>query len=107
MSLFEEKLLDLKRKGAADKFKWMENIDKAILPSQKKRIQQNDKTVLQELILPSWVSWELLYDWAVHAKEKDDKKVCVLCHEFNEGINFKGKHVCWACFTEMKSVQGK
>ena len=106
MGLFEEKYLDLKRKGAVDKFKWMEKIDQIILPSQRKRIQQNDKSVLKELVLPSWVSWDLLYDWAKSRQEDEGKHVCVFCHRFNQGINFKGKHLCWECFNEIKAVQG-
>jgi hypothetical protein len=106
MGIFEDKLLDLKRKGAEDKWRFLENLDKLILPSQKKRIQQNDKTIIRELVLPSWLSWELLFDWAIQGMEKEGKKVCLFCHGLNEGINFKGKHVCWGCFNEMKSVQG-
>ena len=107
MGLFEDKYLDLKRKGAADKFKWMEKIDQVILPSQKKRIRQNDKSVLREMILPGWVSWELLYDWATHSVDKDEKDACVLCGKPGQGISFKGRHVCWECFNELKLVQAK
>ena len=107
MGLFEDKYLDLKRKGAADKFKWMEKIDQVILPSQKKRIKQNDKSVLREMILPSWVTWELLYDWATHSADKEASSACVFCDKRGEGISFKGRHVCWECFNEMKLVQGK
>ena len=107
MGVFEDKYLEFQRRGAIDKIKWMERIDKAIMPSLKKRIQQNDKTVLRELVLPAWVNWEMLYDWATSAMAREGKNVCVLCTEFGEGVNFKGKHVCWTCFNEMKAVQQK
>ena len=106
MGLFEEKYLDFKRKGAADKFKWLEKINQVILPSQKKRIQQNDKSVLKEMIIPGWVTWELLFDWASRSADQG-KNACILCAKREDGINFKGKHVCWECFNEMKLVQGK
>ena len=106
MGLYEEKLLDLKRKGAENKWRFLEALDKKVLPSQKKRIQQNDKSVWRELVLPGWMSWELLFDWATQGLEKEGKQVCLFCRGFNPGINFKGKHVCWECFNEMKSVQG-
>ena len=106
MGLYEDKLIDLKRKGAEDKWRLLESLERIILAGQKKRIQQNDKTVLRELVLPGWLSWELLFDWACQGLEKEGKEVCLFCHGFNKGISFKGKHVCWECFNEMKSVQG-
>ena len=107
MGIYEDKILDLKRKGAEDKWRYLEKLETLVLPSQKKRIQQNDKTVLRELVLPSWISWELLFDWATQGMEQEDKKVCLFCHGLNQGINFKGKHVCWECFNEMKAVQSR
>ena len=100
MSLYETVLIELKRKGDEKKVKWLEGLDKRISLTQKKRIQENDLEVMQELFAPKWVSWEILFDWATKGKET---KNCILCNkEDHLGINFKGKFVCANCLFEIK-----
>lgn len=92
------------RKGAIDRVKFLENLDKIMLSSYVRRIQQNDKTVLREIVLPKWVSWELLREWAAGKKPKEKKgQICILCNEMHEnGITFKEKFICEQCFIQLK-----
>ncbi len=99
----EEKINEFYRKGAKDKAQYLENLDKKFLPSVVKRIQANDKTVLKEIVIPNWVSWELLYEWSQTQKNHKGQQ-CILCNELNEhGITFKEKFVCENCFLKIKN----
>ncbi len=103
MGKFETKKTELLRKGAMEKVKWLENIDKSIMPSAAKRIQQNDKTVLKDLVLPSWVSWDILQDWA--ASKGGTGRTCILCNNKAEnGIDFREKYICETCFLKVKTL---
>lgn len=100
-----EKLkIDYMRKGALDRVKFLESMDKNILPSQLKRIQQNDKTVLKEMVLPKWVKWELLQEWANNTKVSErNGEMCILCNEKSStGIDFNEKFICEHCFIRLK-----
>ena len=82
----------------------IENIEKFVLPSQVKKIQQNDKTVLKELVLPAWVNWELLYDWA-STKKTGSGKTCILCNlDAGNGVFFLEKYICESCFLKLKNI---
>ena len=105
MDRFEDKLLELTRRGDIEKVKWMKNINRIILPTQIKRIQQNDKTVLRELVLPKWVSWDLLYEWA-NSKKVVEGRRCILCNEYSEnGLDFLEKYICENCFLKIKNLE--
>ncbi len=104
-NLYRKKLTELLRKKDLEKARWLENINKYVLPSHVKRILRKDKSVLQELVLPKWVTWELLYDWACTQK-KEEGKLCVLCDEWHEvGIEFNGKFICEYCFLRIKNLK--
>lgn len=104
MGIFEETKNEYYRKGAVDRVKWMESLKKTILPSQLKRIQQNDKMVLQEVVLPKWASWELLYDWA-QGQNNARGKNCIFCYEQHEnGANYMDKFICENCFLKIKNI---
>lgn len=105
-SLFEEKLKLFERRGDKEKLKWINHIDSIIRESQKKRIKENDKSVLQELFLPSWASWELLRSWACKEQEQPTGfNKCSLCERFlDNGVKFKEKFICENCFIELKNV---
>lgn len=100
MNAFEAVLTELKRKGDSQKVKWLEGLDKRISLSQKKRIQENDTEIIQELFAPKWVSQELLYAWATKESKKEN---CILCTKQDSlGMHFKGKFICANCFIEIK-----
>jgi len=103
--LYNQKILEFTRKGNIDRVKWLENIDKHVLSMHVERIIRNDKSVMQELMLPKWVTWELLYDWALmHAKKKG--KQCVLCNDYSDvGIEFNKKFICEYCFLKLKNLK--
>lgn len=104
MGKFETRKNELLRKGEIGKVRWLENIEKAILPSQFKRIRQNDKTVLKELVLPSWVKWDTIYDFAT-TKKNNEGKTCILCNlEHENGVYFIEKYVCESCFLKIKNL---
>ena len=87
-----------------EKVRWLEKMDTLIPKSQVERIQQNDKTVLKELVLPSWVKWDFLYTWAASKKTADGRR-CILCNEYREnGIDFKEKYICEDCFLKLKNL---
>ena len=103
-SKFDEKLVELTRRGDAEKAKWLKNIAKNILPSQIIRIQQNDKTVLKELVLPKWVDWDLLYGWAMERAPEKGRQ-CILCNGLEEqGLDFREKFICGKCIFALKNL---
>ena len=105
LSLFEERLSELKRKGDVEKVSFLEKLHKKIMPSQLERIQANDKTVLRELFIPKWVDWELLQAWANRFRAEKPGLFCVFCSQPNElGINFFEKFVCETCFFKIKKL---
>jgi len=107
-SLFEEKYLELKRRGDQEKANWIENIEKHVRPSYIDRILIEDKKVMQELVLPKWVSWELLHSWASEVKKKGEKIIdlCVLCGKRdNLGVYFNEKFICEQCFIGLKNYK--
>jgi hypothetical protein len=61
---FEEKKLKFLQKGQIDRVKYFEELNKKLLPSIVHRIQQNDKTVLKEIVKPEWLDWETLFEWS-------------------------------------------
>jgi len=103
--MFEEKVLELNRRGEQKKAEYLKNLDNVILSSFIQRIQKDDKTVLKEIVVPDWVSWNLLRDWAL-SKEKPTGRKCALCTNFNEtGVDFKNKFVCRECFFALKNME--
>lgn len=103
-SYFEEKYLDLKRKGDKEKINWMENIDRHIRQSMIDRIISNDKSVLNEVVIPKWVSWGLLLSWAQEKRKKEKPDLCVLCGRRDEiGMHFNNRYICEKCFIELKN----
>ncbi|MBU0636226.1 hypothetical protein KKE06_04335 [Candidatus Micrarchaeota archaeon] len=104
-SHFEKTYQDMVRKGAMEKVRWLENLSKMILPSMRKRIQMNDKTVLQELVIPNWVKWELLHEWANEKATEGKGQLCVLCSGIKEaGIRYNNRFVCEPCFKSIKNL---
>ena len=91
------------QKGLIDRVKYLDNLGKVLQPSVVKRIQQNDKTVLQEVVVPEWMEWELLYDWARQQQVDGEGRKCVFCAQGSEvGMEFKDKWVCDECFQRLK-----
>jgi len=104
MSLFADTKLKYLQKGMVDRVKYLDNLHNVILPSFIKKIQQNDKTVLKEVVLPEWLNWDLLFDWASQIKIENGKR-CTLCGNGNEvGILFKEKWICDECLLRLKDV---
>lgn len=102
--LFERKMHELMRRGDKEKVAFLKSLEKNMLPSQIERIQGNDRSVLKELVVPRWVSWDLLYDWAISKKRRKGRR-CILCSELNEvGIDFKEKFICEHCFLKLKNL---
>lgn len=103
--VFEDKVIELTRKGAMDKVSFLKGLRKKVMPSQLKKIHENNKSVMQELFLPKWVSWELLFDWASDFKEQGNGRECVLCGNKSElGMDFNEKFVCESCFLKIKNL---
>ena len=100
----EKKIMEFTRRGDQEKVRWLKNLDKAFLPSVVERIQQNDKSVLKETVVPKWVTWDFLYEWAMSKKVSRGTR-CILCNELSEsGINFKEKFICEGCFLKLKNL---
>jgi hypothetical protein len=103
---FEQTLVDLTRKGALDKVKFLKNLHRKVLPSQFERIKRNDKAVLKELFMPGWVSWELLRAWADNFKIPGKGKECIFCGNRSQtGIDFEEKFICEGCFLRIKQLE--
>src|SRR3989344_3242761 len=104
MDLWEQRRLEFVKRGQNDRIKFLENLTNTILPVQLKRIQQNDKTVLKELVLPNWVEWELLHEWSNRHRALENARECILCNEQQEaGMDFKEKFICENCFLRLKN----
>ncbi len=102
----EEKITELTRKGDMEKAKFLKNLHKKILPSQFEKIQKNDKSVMKEMFMPKWVSWEMLRAWADNFQMPGKGRVCILCGEKSEnGIDFNEKFICENCFVRLKHLE--
>ncbi len=102
---FEQVLIDLTRKGALEKARFLKNLHKKVMPSQFEKIKRNDKSVLKELFMPKWVSWELLRAWADNFKTPGKGKECIFCgNKSPTGMDFQEKFICEACFLRIKQL---
>lgn len=103
---FEQTVTEFTRKGALDKVRFLKNLHKKIMPSQFERIQRNDKSVLAELFMPKWMSWELLRAWADGFSMPEKGKQCILCNAKSEnGIDFNDRFICEGCFVRIKQLE--
>jgi len=103
---FEKLLVELTREGQEDKVKFLKSLHKRVMPSQFERIKKNDKSVFAELLMPKWVTWELLKAWAEGFKTPGKGKTCILCSTKNEtGIDFNEKFICETCFVRLKQLE--
>ena len=106
--LFEERVLDLTRKGDVEKVKFLKNLHKKVMPSQIERIQEGDKTVLAELFLPKWLTWDFMQIWASRFKTEGEGRKCNLCAEKSKvGIDFDEKFICNNCYMRIKHLDQK
>ncbi len=95
-------ILKYQRTGNLDKARWLETIDKRIPLSFKKRIIENDKTVLRELILPNWLTWEFLRDWAM---DDAQQVICSACGErVTEFVHYKQINLCRECLESLTKM---
>ncbi len=102
---FEQTKTELTRKGDLKKVRFLESLRKRIMPSQVTRINQNDRSVLRECILPKWIRWELLRAWADNFKEEGKGKICILCNSRSDlGVDFREKFICENCFIRLKNL---
>ena len=102
--IFESMKLEMIRRGQGDRVTFLENLPKQIPPSQILRIQQNDKTVLKDMVLPKWLEWDTLFLWSnQYAIGKG--RPCILCNRHEEhGLDFKEKWICEGCFLKIKDL---
>jgi len=99
MDEFEAMILKMQRTGEIDKARWLQNIDQKIPSLFKQKIIDNDKSVLRELILPGWLTWDILRIWAMRDVESSS---CIFCQQNkDEGAMFKGHFVCVDCYNEL------
>lgn len=102
----KQKILELTRRGDLEKVELIGGLRKRVMPSQLKRIQEDDKSIMRELFLPKWVSWELLKDWASDFKVEGEGRACALCGEKSRlGIDFNERFVCDYCFVKIKNLR--
>ena len=105
MDYYEEKILEFTQKRLVDRIKFMENLHRNILPAQIKRIQSNDKSVTKELVLPEWMEWDLLYEWAMKKNVIDNPRECVICNQQSgTGYDINLKFLCQSCFFKIKEM---
>ncbi|VVC00009.1 Uncharacterised protein [uncultured archaeon] len=103
MGYYDGKMQEFIQKRQLDRLHFVENLRKTVLPAQIKRIQQNDKGVLKDLVLPEWLDWDLLYEWAMRFNVIENPRECVLCNSKAElGIDFNQKFICERCFFRVK-----
>ncbi|MCR4369327.1 MAG: hypothetical protein NUV67_05475 [archaeon] len=106
MDSWEEKTIEMVRRGQGDRVEYLEKLAKHILPTHLERVQKNDKTVLKEMVLPQWMDWEILREWSLAKKPEGTTRECALCNTENEaGIDFEDKFVCEYCFLKLKNLE--
>lgn len=104
MDELEEIKLKWVRAGHSDRVKFLEGLSKIVPPSAVLRIQQNDKSVLTELVLPNWLDWDVLFVWAQRQSIVKGRP-CILCSQYYEnGVDFKEKWICEHCFLKLKQL---
>jgi len=99
-------MVEFVRRGEGSRVHFFESeLRKRVLPMQLKRIQQNDKTVLKELVLPQWLDWDLLYEWSIRESHPAKGAECILCNARAErGMDFNGKFICDECFFRLRAM---
>jgi len=98
----EEMAMKLQRTGQLERARWLQTIDQKIPPLFKRRIIENDKSVLRELIMPSWVTWDFLRDWAL---EDADEIRCSACGLVTENFtNYKNITICNECLENLRKM---
>ncbi len=99
-------MVEFMRRGQGDRVHFFEHdLKKRVLPTQLRRVQQNDKTVLKELVLPKWLDWDLLYEWGLRESNPQKGCECILCNKLAErGNDFEGKFICDGCFFKIKAM---
>ena len=102
MPNMEEMIIKFHRVGALDRARWLETIDQKIPRSFKERIKLNDKKVLRELILPTWIEWDFLREWALSESAGED------CHFCGKNVEKYSIHrdnvICNNCIDEIKQL---
>ena len=105
MDFWEQRMVEFVRRGERSKVQFLDTLNKSILPVQLRRIRQNDKTVMKELVLPPWLDWDLLYEWSLHHAEPSKGKECILCNRNSEqGSFYNDKFICEECLLNVKSI---
>lgn len=105
MESMQELILKYQRIGARDRAKWLETIDQKIPASFKEKIKNNDKSIFRELILPEWVTWDLLRSWALEGTEGES---CALCNtKATKFVVYKDYVICDKCLTDLKTMEVK
>ena len=99
-------MVSFMRRGEGSRVQFLEHeLRKRVLPMQIKRVRQNDKTVLKELVLPQWLDWDLLYEWSMRESTPQNGAECILCNRKAErGTDFEGKFICDDCFFRIRSM---
>ena len=106
MDDWEQRMVALVRRGEGPRVQFLQHeLKNRVLPGQLKRIQQNDKTVLKEIVLPDWLDWDLLYEWSLREPNPQSGVECILCNRKSKtGTDFEGKFICDECFFRIKSM---
>jgi len=94
------------RRGHKNRVEYLESLKEKVLPSQIKRIQQNDKSVKKDLVLAHWMDWDTLYEWSQTLKVNAKGADCILCDkEMPNGMTINDKFVCENCFLKIKNME--
>ena len=100
-SKFEQIINNYLRKGLVGRADYLRKLDSLILPIHKKMIQENDRSVLRELILPKWMEWDVLVAWA--NKDIEEHSRCLFCNRPAE-YEYKGQNICSKCISALKKI---
>jgi len=102
MNTFDDLIIQYERQGFHDRAKWLENIEQKIPASFKERIKKNDKSIFRELILPTWLTWDMLRAWALEGEENE---ICAICNNIAPSfVVYKSLIICNGCLEELKTL---
>ena len=98
-------MLEYTRRGEEDKARYIKNLDKSLLPSQRARVLSNDSSVWHELVVPKWLDFDMLREWIMLKDKPANREMCTFCNSYSENLlNLNGKYVCRECGEKIKEM---
>jgi formylmethanofuran dehydrogenase subunit E len=101
----EQHMIELTRRGQEDKVRYIKNLDRSLLPSQKQRIINHDTSVWHELVVPNWLTFDMLREYIITKDKPQNAEMCTFCNSAVENpLNLNGKNICRDCAEKIRGM---